>query len=173
MARPTPPINLSLEQNELLHHLARRRETPHSLVLRVQIIRQSAQGINNKTISMNLGLCEDTVGQWRRRWVASGAQLTKCAGKPKELRAAVGKILADQARPGSPGKFSAEQICQLMALACEAPPEHLSHWTYGELVREAVKRGIAETISTSSASRFLKSGGSQTASCQILAQSSS
>lgn len=167
MARPTTPINLTPEQNNILNSIARSRETPHSLVLRAQIILQAAPGITNKTINLNLNRCEDTVGLWRQRWVKGGAELEKSANKPKEL----GNLLADRARPGSPGKFSAEQVCQFMALACETPPEHLSHWTHKDLVREAVKRGIAESLSTSSAGGFLKSGRAQAAPDKVLAQS--
>lgn len=169
MARSTTPINLTPEQSNLLQTITRSREIPHSLVLRAQIIRQAGQSINNKTIGLNLGLCEDTVGLWRQRWVEGADELKKLEGKPNELRAAIGMLLADKTRPGSPGKFSAEQICQFIALAGETPPEHLSHWTHGELVKEAVKRGIAESLSTSSAGRFLKSGRAQAASDNVLA----
>ena len=53
-------------------------------------------------------------------------------------------------RPGAPATFSAEQWCQIIALACE-PPEAsgrpISHWTPRELADEACKRGIVATIS--------------------------
>ena len=48
-------------------------------------------------------------------------------------------------RPGAPTTFSAEQWCQIIALACE-PPEAsdrpISHWTPRELADEARKREI-------------------------------
>ena len=37
--------------------IARSRETPHSLVQRTQIVLKAAAGINNKMISLELGLC--------------------------------------------------------------------------------------------------------------------
>jgi hypothetical protein len=57
-----------------------------------------------------------------------------------------------------------------MALACETAPEHLSHWTRKELVRETMKRGIAEKISATTIGRFLKSGRAEATSKQILAK---
>lgn len=171
MTRPTTPINLTIEQSYLLQSRWRRRETPHSLVLRSQIIWQSAQGINNKTIGLSLGLCEETVALWRQRWMEGSAELAKLSGQPHKLRAAVGRLLSDRARSGSPSKFSAEPVCQFIALACETPPEYLSHWTLGELAREALKRGVVKPISTSTAERFLKSSRPQAASYQILAPS--
>ncbi|MBC6471829.1 MAG: helix-turn-helix domain-containing protein [Hormoscilla sp. GM102CHS1] len=74
------------EQKELLEGIARRREAPHSLVRRTQIILKAAAGYNNKTISQDLGLCEDTVGLWRKRWIEGAHSLELLAGKSKELR---------------------------------------------------------------------------------------
>jgi hypothetical protein len=72
---------------------------------------------------------------------------------------------------GSPGKFEAEQVCQIIALACETPPDYLSHWSRKELKREIINRGIAEDISETTVGVFLKSGGIKTTSSQILVKS--
>jgi putative transposase len=162
MARPLASLTLNVELQEILQTIIRSREVPHSLVQRAQLILSANSGCNNKTISQHLGLCEDTVGFWRKRWLVGSSELEKFAAKPKPLREAVSRLLADKPRPGSPGVFTAEQICRLLALACEAPPEHLSHWTQPELARTVVARGIVERISASSIGRFLKSGGFET-----------
>ena len=164
MARPLPPLTLSSEQQSILETIARSREAPHSLVQRAQIVLSAHAGDNNKMISQRLGLCEETVGFWRKRWLAAGMELVKYTGRSKQLREAVSRLLADKPRPGCPGIFTAEQICQLLAVACETPPEHLSHWTQPELVRTVINRGIVDTISASSIGRFLKSGGTETSS---------
>ena len=169
MARPLSPLKLNTEQQELLETISRCREIPHSLIQRIRIVLLAHTGCNNKTISQETGLCEDTVGFWRKRWLADCADLDKLAGKPKLLRKAISKLLADRPRSGNPGLFTAEQICRLLAVACETPPEHLSHWTRSELARTVVERGIVEHISASSVGRFLKSGGFKTPQDQILA----
>lgn len=161
MARPIPPLILSANQEAYLQTLVRSRQLPHSIVQRAQIVLQAADGRSNKAIAADLGLCEDTVGFWRRRWLDHSADLVPLEDRPKLLATAIGTLLADQARPGSPGTFSAEQVCQIIALACETPPTYLSHWTHGELAREAVKRHIVTAISPASIRRFLKSGRSQ------------
>ena len=171
MARPTKAINLSQEQNELLTRLAHSRTLCHSLVQRTQIILKASQRINNKRISQELGVSEDMVGLWRQRWTQGCAMLEKWKGKPKELGAAISQLLADNPRPGSPSTFSSEQICQIIALACETPPSYLSHWSYEDLAKEAVKRGIVKKISKTTLGRFLKSGGTQTTPQQVLAES--
>jgi DNA-binding NarL/FixJ family response regulator len=61
MARPKKAVNLTSEQTELLQGIGRSRETPHSLVIRTQIVLKAASGLNNKRISQELGLCEDTI----------------------------------------------------------------------------------------------------------------
>ena len=89
MARPLPSLTLTAELQELLQTITRSREAPHSLVQRAQIILAANAGCNNKTIGQNLGLCEDTVGFWRKRWIASGVELAQFESNPKRLREAV------------------------------------------------------------------------------------
>ncbi len=63
--------------------------------------------------------------------------------------------MSDKQRPGTSPTYTAEQVCQIIALACETPPEPLTHWTREDLVREAVARGIVEQISPSTIGRIL------------------
>jgi putative transposase len=88
-----------------------------------------------------------TVRRWRGRWNDTSAI------------ADLAVRLADAPRPGVTSKFTAEQICAIVALACE-PPEAvgitITHWSPSELARQAVARGIVSGISHSSVGRFLK-----------------
>lgn len=73
--------------------------------------------------------------------------------------------LSDKPRPGAPPDFTAEQVTQIIALACSTPRDcgvELSHWTPGALAREAVKRKIVDSISPASVWRFFKRGGLKT-----------
>ena len=57
-----------------------------------------------------------------------------------------------------PPKFTPEEITGIIALACESPADSglpVSHWTPPELAREAVRRGIVESISPRQVDRFL------------------
>jgi transposase len=171
MARPTTPIDLSPAQRQLLQSIIDSREVPHGLVQRATIVLAASQGRTNKAIAAEISVCEETVGLWRKRWVQGSADLEKLEHQPQRLRAAVSTLLADQPRPGCPGTFTAEQVCRLVALACEPPPDYLSHWTRPELAREAVRRGIVKQISETSVGRFLKSGRSQAPSDPLLAES--
>jgi hypothetical protein len=143
-------IHLTEAQRPILEGLARSRETAHSLVQRSQIVRRAAAGEPSKQIAQALGLNEDAVGQWRRRW----AEAQEGLAARGDQRAAIIEALSDRPRAGCPGEFTPEPICQIIALACETPPPPLTHWTRADLVRETIARGIAPTISASTIGRF-------------------
>lgn len=158
MSRPTTPIKLTPSQDTLIKSIVRCREVAHSLVQRARIILKISQGNTNNAVAKEEGLCAETVGTWRRRWVHGSEDLEKLEGKLPQLREKVVALLEDKPRSGCPETFTAEQICLIVALACETPPECISHWTRADLVREVVKRGIAEKISASSIGRILAEG---------------
>ncbi len=59
-------------------------------------------------------------------------------------------VLSDEPRWGAPVKFSAEQVVQIIAIACETPQlsgRPISQWSAWELADEAIIRGIVTTIS--------------------------
>jgi len=71
----------------------------------------------------------------------------------------VAERLADAPRPGAPARITTDQVCRIIALACEAPAESerpISQWTAREVAEEVVKRGIVERISPRHAARLLK-----------------
>src|SRR5262249_25258627 len=91
----------------------------------------------------------------------------------KVLTTMIVEALTDHPRAGTPATFTAEQIVQIVAVACEAPADSgrpVSHWTPREVAEEVRKRGIVATIRTPGVGRFLKSGRFTAASGGILAQ---
>ena len=67
-------------------------------------------------------------------------------------------VKADELRPGTPARFSLEQIVEILALACDPPDASeypISHWTPQALRVEAIKRGIVDQISVRHVGRFL------------------
>jgi putative transposase len=159
--------------------LTRRRSTTQGLVRRARIVLAAAEGHNNEQIARRLGINRETARLWRRVW--SDAQELLAAAEEEEeetsekaLRECVEGVLADAPRSGAPATFAPEQIVQIVALACEDPPEGsgrpVSHWTPRELADEAVKRGIVGSISPRSVGRFLGRGGSETPPDALLAK---
>ncbi|HEY8744676.1 MAG TPA: helix-turn-helix domain-containing protein, partial [Chloroflexota bacterium] len=129
---------------------------------------------NNAAAGRQAGMQRDAARCWRERWRGSAEALlaAELEGGDHGLEAVIAGILADDPRSGTPATFKPEQICEIMALACE-PPEAsgrpTSHWTARELAEEAVQRGIVTAISAASVDRFLKSGGHQAAPKPVLA----
>lgn len=67
-------------------------------------------------------------------------------------------MLRDEPRSGHSPTFTAEQVVQIVAIACAHPKycgRPISHWTPREIRDEALKRGIVPTISVTQVGRFL------------------
>jgi putative transposase len=161
MPGPKPPaVPLSEAERHALHTLIRAHKTPQHLSFRAHVILLLAAGLTAPDVARRLGTTRTTVRRWRRPWLT-------CPG------CAVPERLQDAPRPGAPVTFSAEQGCQIIALACELPEASgrpISQWTPRELADEACKRGIVGTISKRHVGRFLKAGRSQAAQESLLAQ---
>ena len=148
-----PPVALSDEARRELEALVRGHRTAQQAALRARIILAAADGENNSQIARRLGIEADTARLWRTRWLA-------LAPLPlAELRVAA--RLADAPRPGGPCRISAEQVCRIVALACEVPAASgrpISQWTGREVADEVITRGIVVAISPRHAARLLKRG---------------
>ena len=154
MRGPKPPVvEVSPEVRHELEALLRRRSLPQQLALRARIVLAAADGQNNSQIARSLDLETDTVRLWRTRWLSFA---------PIPLSEfSLDERLSDVPRSGRPIQITAEQRCQIVALACEAPKEAgrpISQWTGREIADEVIKRGILPTISARHASRLLKKG---------------
>lgn len=165
MATPKPPkVVLSERERAELERLVRAYSTGQQLALRARIVLLAGDGWNNLQIARELGVDDETPGHWRRRWLHFGEV-------PLE-EVSVAKRLADAPKPGAPPKFTPEQICQIIALACERPVDcgrPISQWSHSELADEIIRRGIVQSISPRHAGRLLKRSGSQTALDSVLA----
>jgi transposase len=157
-------IKLSEEALTGLTKLIKAHQTGQQIVLRARIILAASQGQSNAQIARELGVDMDTVRLWRSRW-----QMLE----PIPLSdLSVAERLADLPRPGAPARITADQRCQIEALACEQPQKSgrpISHWTHREIADELIQRQIVETISPRHAGRLLKRGQSQTPSDPLLA----
>jgi len=168
MSGPQPQaITLSAPQQVLLEALLRQSSCPQALALRARIVVGAAAGQPNERLAQTLNCSLPTVRKWRGRWATAVSQLAVVENHPGDLRTLVASVLADAPRSGTPGSFSAEQIVQIINLACTPPPEFgrpIDAWTPSELADEAVKQGIVARISARSVGRFLKRGRSQATS---------
>jgi putative transposase len=154
MKGPKPPaVSLSEAEQEGLEKLLQAHSTAQQIALRARIILTASQGLNNEQVGRELHVGVDMVRQWRQRWLAGQAILLT------EL--SVEQRLHDLPRAGKSSAISADQLCQITALACEKPeqPERpISQWSGREIADEVVKRGIVAQISPRHAARLLKRG---------------
>jgi putative transposase len=145
------PVVLSEGERTELERLARRHTTAQHIARRARIILRAAAGETNSAIARQVELDVDTVRAWRSQWNHTQAR--------EEL--SVAQRLADQPRSGRHATFTAEQVCRIVALTCEAPQlsgRPITQWTGREIADEVVRRGIVERISPRHASRLVKRG---------------
>jgi transposase len=153
-------VLLSADERDALELLVRRHSTPQQVALRARIIVLAAEGLNNSQIAAAVGLTRESVRLWRDRWVR--LQDIPLADLRVEDR------LADAPRPGAPARIGAEQVCQILALACAAPQTSgrpITQWTSREIADEIMARGIVAPISPRHAARLLKRGISSRTAC--------
>jgi putative transposase len=152
MRGPKPAVlALNAREQRALEELVCQHSTPQQIAMRGRMILAAAQGKNNASIGRELGVKADTVRCWRMRWI--GLQAVSLDDLDVYER------LQDIPRPGRPAQITAEQTCQVIALACEQPKERpISHWTGREIADEVMARGIIKQISPRHAARLLKKG---------------
>ncbi len=146
-------VELTTQERQGLERLVSRHSTAQQLALRGRIILQAGAGLNNSQIANEVGLSVQTVRLWRNRWV--GLQAVRLEDLSLEER------LRDALRPGAPARITPEQVCQIMALACEAPSQRgrpISQWTSREVADEIIQQDIVERISPRHAARLLERG---------------
>ncbi|MCP4966195.1 MAG: helix-turn-helix domain-containing protein [bacterium] len=160
MGRAAAKITLSPEEREALDRLIRAPSTSQQLALRARMIVLASEGVKVGETAACLKVWRKTVSQWRARWLGS-------LGSP----ATPAERLSDAPRSGAPPRITAQEICAILALACERPEDSdvpLSHWSTSDLAREAMRRGLVDRISPRSVGRFLKGCGPQAPSAALL-----
>jgi len=171
------PIEASTGSQAILQQIVRRQNAPQWLVTRARIILKALAGQSNSQIAIEVGLDRNCVRTWRQRWLEDSERRRAIEAEheqdDKELEACIIGSLQDAYRSGTPPTFSAEQVVQIIAIACEDPAASgyaVSHWTPKEVAVEAIKRGIVASISERQVGRFFKRGSIETASESLLVE---
>ena len=113
MARKTlKPIILTGEERSQLNAWLRRPKTSQALALRSRIILEWERLGNDTSVAAELGTCRETVGKWRRRFVADRLQ-----------------GLNDHYRSGRPRSISDELVGQVVTRTLGSTPENATHWS--------------------------------------------
>jgi len=112
MLRRAPRVSLSREQQDDLERFAHSRTLPAQLVERARIILRAARGQDNLEIAEEMGLCRQTVGLWRQRFVAQGQD-----------------GLEDRPRSGRPARILPTTIQEIVHLTTQSTPLAATHWS--------------------------------------------
>ena len=120
MSRVSPSIELSGKDRAKLELTAARAKSSQRDSLRARIVLACALGGQSKEIAIELGVCEQTVGKWRRRFALEGM-----AG------------LVDSPRSGTPRTISDERVEEVLTRTLEGPPQNRTHWSRRRMAKAA------------------------------------
>jgi putative transposase len=173
--RPPAPVCLTSAQTNILESILRKESSVQKLVRRARLILALDASKYNQHAADRAGVTRPTACVWRKRWIAASEKLQAAGatGNGKELVKVIEELLADSPGKGTKPKFSAEQVFEIVTLACEQPEASdraTTHWTHKELRDEVMKREIVESISSRQVGRFLKRSGYQASLVPILAE---
>ena len=164
MARASK-VDLSEAQRAVLDGWTRNKAgTSYRLIERARIVLMSADGLSVAHQARCLGVDRRRIDRWRTRWEDSRERLAlaeRQGASARDLSTLIEAVLADEKRPGAPATFTAEQLTQIIAVACEPPGDSgrpVTHWTPRELADEVIGRAIVPTISPRHIDRILKGG---------------
>ena len=174
MSGPPPvAISVSPHQRAVLERLLRQHSTPQALARRISIILAAAAGERNDPLAARLACSPNTIRRWRARWASAQPDLASVDHDEGLVHSVIAEVLADAPRAGVAPTFTAEQIVQIINLACTPPTASgrpVDAWTPRELADEAQKRQIVASISPRSVGRFLKTGRVAAPSQPVLAE---
>jgi len=123
--RPRQPITITEDERKALERFAKRPKSEKRLAERARIILLSAQGLPNVVIAERLGITNETVCKWRRRFFAQ-----RIDG------------LLDEPRPGAPRTITDEQVEMVVRRTLEETPRDATHWSTRSMARET---GLSQT----------------------------
>lgn len=135
--RELPAIELDEAERAELTSLASRRSTAQALALRARIVLACTEGGQSKVIAERLGLDRETVGKWRRRFMAH-----RLDG------------LRDEPRSGTPRTLEDARIEAVIVRTLETLPPDATHWSSRSMAK-------ASGVSISSVQRIWRAFGLQ------------
>ena len=116
---------LSDDERETLERWARRPTTAQALALRCRIVLACAEGANNIEVARRVGVNDDTVGRWRRRFIE------------RRLDG-----LHDEPRPGKPRTIGDDDVERVIVKTLEETPADATHWSTRSMAKAT---GMSQT----------------------------
>jgi len=124
--RTAPAIALTTEQRSMLEQQARARSLPARQVERARIVLRAADGCQNKDIADELGITEEKVARWRRRFLSGG----------------IDALHKDAPRPGRPRTVTPGKVKQIVTKTTQEKPPAATQWSTRTMAAAA---GVSES----------------------------
>ena len=160
------PISISAPCQAILEKIASQRTASVREVERSAILLTLQAGASSLKIAKTMGASWLKIQRLRNRWLSYELSLATIESSEGEktvnqaLREKIKEVLADEARSGTPAKFSSHDYCQVLAVSLEEPESSnrpIRHWSLSEWKAEIEERGIVASISRAHLGAFLKS----------------
>ena len=110
--RPKAELIVTTDDRATLERWTARRSTAQALALRSRIVLRCSSGITDLEVASELGITNQTVGKWRRRFIADGLD-----------------GLLDEPRPGAPRRIGDDQVETVVVKTLETTPRNATHWS--------------------------------------------
>jgi transposase len=123
-----PALSITDEERSELERRVRAQKTAQRMVRRCKVVLLAAEGLPSRRIAPMVGLSEDQVGTWRRRF-----ERERLSG------------LEDRPRSGRPRLYDHDVRVRIVAKATEERPSYDSHWSHRLIARELADIGISES----------------------------
>ena len=118
--RPIPPLELTEDEKQALELIVRRSRPTQAEARRAKGVLLCAAGHSNLEVSRRAGVCQHSVGQWRRRFLSD-----RLDG------------LADLPRQGAPRRISDAKVAEVVRLTLERAPTQASHWSTRSMAKRS------------------------------------
>lgn len=118
-------LTVSPEDRETLIRLTRRPKANNALAQRARVVLRCADGLSSTDVAKELGITNDSVGKWRRRYIERGV-----AG------------LLDEDRCGAPRTITDEKVEDVVIATLEQTPRDATHWSTRSM---AQRSGLSHT----------------------------
>lgn len=112
MGRPKAVLTLTDDERKTLEGFVRRRKTHAALSQRAKIVLRCADGVDNVDVAEELGVTNNTVGKWRKRFV------------DRRLDG-----LLDEPRVGRPRSVDDEDVVRTIDATLHEDPVGRTHWS--------------------------------------------
>ena len=125
MGRRATVVDLQAGDRPVLEGWAQRRKTAQALAMRARIVLKGADGLSATATALEMKVCLQTVGKWRKRYAERGVD-----------------GLLDEPRPGQPRKITDADVERVITLTLESKPKAATHWSTREMAKAS---GINQT----------------------------